>query len=65
MFAGHETTAKTVRIYPQRGLFERGSHGCPLADFWSLGLGQAPGLPGETPCGDLRDSDEGQGQRRC
>ena len=65
MFAGHETTAKTVRIYPQCALFERDSHESPLVDLWSLGLGQAPELPGETPHGDLRDSDEGQGERRC
>ena len=64
MFAGHETTAKSV------GALSSAVHSLNvvltdfLADLWTLGAGQAPGLPGETTCRDQRDSDESKGERR-
>ena len=49
MFAGHETTAKSVGFLTSAVLSLGMVLTNPLADLWTLGVGQAPGLPGETP----------------
>ena len=64
MFAGHETTAKSVGVLSSTVL----SLGVvlmnnSLADLWTLGVSQAPGLPGETPRRGQRDPGESQGER--
>jgi len=65
MFAGHETTAKSVRTLSSAVLsLSVVLTGSP-AYLWTLGVGQEPGLPGETPRGNQRDSGESQGERRC
>ena len=60
MLAGHETTAKTVGI---PSLVALPALTDSLVDLCTLGAGQAPGLSGETACGDKRDFGEGQGER--
>jgi len=63
MFAGHETTAKAVGVLSSVVLSLDVVLTNSLADLCTLGVGQAPGLPGQTPCGDQRDSGESQSER--
>jgi len=61
MLGGHETTGKTVgsllSTVSDMNLMTS------LVDLWTLGVGQAPRFPGETPGRDQRDSDKSQGKR--
>jgi len=65
MFVGHETTAKSVGISSSALRSLNVALTNFPADLWTLGVGQTPGLPGETTCKDQPDSNEGQGERRC
>ena len=62
MLAGHETTAKAVGILSAVHSLNVVLTGY-LADLYTLGVGQAPRSPGETPYGDQRDTGEGRGER--
>jgi len=62
MLAGHETTAKAVRVLSPFHPLSMVLTDYPV-DLYALGTSQAPRLPGETPCGDQRDPGEGQGER--
>ena len=58
MLAGHETTAKSVGTLPSATPSLNAILMNPPANLCTLGVGQAPGLPGETPDGNQRDSVE-------
>jgi len=63
MFAGHETTAKSVGVLSSIVLSLGVVLMNSLADLWTLGVSQAPGLPGETPRRGQRNPGESQGER--
>ena len=60
MLAGHETTSKAVGTLSS---FSNVVLTNSPADVCTLGVGQTPGFPGETSCGDQRDSGKSQSKR--
>jgi len=63
MWTGYEATSKSVRTLLPAVLSVNVVLMNSLANLYTLGVGQAPRPPGETPCGDQRDLGENQGKR--